>query len=241
MKLVIDIGNTFTKLALFEQDEIIKIYRFKQFGIEELYEIESDYSNIKSVIVSQVNKFPKALKNYLYKNYHFTALSAETPIPIINKYKTPETLGNDRIAAVVAGAKLYPNQNVLIIDAGSCITFDFINYKNEYLGGSISPGIEIRFKAMNSFTQNLPLIENKKIDYLIGSTTEESILSGVLNGILNEIDGIISLYKGNYENLTIILSGGDYIYFDKRLKNNIFALPNIVLLGLNVILDFNDN
>lgn len=94
---------------------------------------------------------------------------------------------------------------------------------------------------MNSFTQNLPLIENKKIDYLIGSTTEESILSGVLNGILNEIDGIISLYKGNYENLTIILSGGDYIYFDKRLKNNIFALPNIVLLGLNVILDFNDN
>lgn len=241
MKLVIDIGNTFTKLALFEQDEIIKIYRFKQFGIEELYEIESDYSNIKSVIVSQVNKFPKALKNYLYKNYHFIVLSAETPIPIINKYKTPETLGNDRIAAVVAGAKLYPNQNVLIIDAGSCITFDFINYKNEYLGGSISPGIEIRFKAMNSFTQNLPLIENKKIDYLIGSTTEESILSGVLNGILNEIDGIISLYKGNYENLTIILSGGDYIYFDKRLKNNIFALPNIVLLGLNVILDFNDN
>lgn len=241
MKLVIDIGNTFTKLALFEQDEIIKIYRFKQFGIEELYEIESDYSNIKSVIVSQVNKFPKALKNYLYKNYHFTVLSAETPIPIINKYKTPETLGNDRIAAVVAGAKLYPNQNVLIIDAGSCITFDFINYKNEYLGGSISPGIEIRFKAMNSFTKNLPLIENKKIDYLIGSTTEESILSGVLNGILNEIDGIISLYKGNYENLTIILSGGDYIYFDKRLKNNIFALPNIVLLGLNVILDFNDN
>lgn len=241
MKLVIDIGNTFTKLALFEQDEIIKIYRFKQFGIEELYEIESDYSNIKSVIVSQVNKFPKALKNYLYKNYHFIVLSAETPIPIINKYKTPETLGNDRIAAVVAGAKLYPNQNVLIIDAGSCITFDFINYKNEYLGGSISPGIEIRFKAMNSFTQNLPLIENKKIDYLIGSTTEESILSGVLNGILNEIDGIISSYKGNYENLTIILSGGDYIYFDKRLKNNIFALPNIVLLGLNVILDFNDN
>lgn len=241
MKLVIDIGNTFTKLALFEQDEIIKIYRFKQFGIEELYEIESDYSNIKSVIVSQVNKFPKALKNHLNKNYQFTELSAETPIPIINKYKTPETLGNDRIAAVVAGAKLYPNQNVLIIDAGSCITFDFINYKNEYLGGSISPGIEIRFKAMNSFTKNLPLIENKKIDYLIGSTTEESILSGVLNGILNEIDGIISLYKGNYENLTIILSGGDYIYFDKRLKNNIFALPNIVLLGLNVILDFNDN
>ncbi|MCP4550655.1 MAG: type III pantothenate kinase [Bacteroidetes bacterium] len=241
MKLVIDIGNTFTKLAIFEQTEIIKLYHFKQFGIEELYQVEADYSNINSAIVSTVNKLPQALKDYLYKSYHFIELNSNTPIPIVNKYKTPETLGNDRLAAVVAGASLYPNQNVLVIDAGSCITFDFVNRKNEYIGGSISPGIQIRFKAMNSFTQNLPLIEYKKVDYLIGSTTEESILSGVLNGVLNEIDGIITSYKGNYENLTIILGGGDYIYFDKRLKNNIFAIPNIVLLGLNVILDFNDN
>ncbi len=241
MKLAIDIGNTFTKLAIFEQTEIIKLYHFKQFSIKELYQIEADYSNINSAIVSTVNKLPQALKGYLYKNYHFIELNSNTPIPIVNKYKTPETLGNDRLAAVVAGASLYPNQNVLVIDAGSCITFDFVNRKNEYIGGSISPGIQIRFKAMNSFTQNLPLIEYKKFDYLIGSTTEESILSGVLNGVLNEIDGIITSYKGNYENLTIILGGGDYICFDKRLKNNIFAIPNIVLLGLNVILDFNDN
>jgi type III pantothenate kinase len=148
-------------------------------------------------------------------------------------------LENDRLAAAIAGATLYPGSNVLVIQAGTCITYEFINAQGEYIGGAISPGIQMRYKAMNTFTGKLPLIEHKKFDGLIGQTTEESILSGVNNGILAEVDGIINAYKSQYPDLTIILSGGDADFFVKQLKNSIFAVPNIVLKGLNIILDFN--
>jgi type III pantothenate kinase len=139
------------------------------------------------------------------------------------------------------GANLYfPNQDVLVIDAGTCIKYDFVNKANAYLGGSISPGLQMRFKALHTLTEKLPLVQPVlNVDYLIGSSTEEAILSGVLNGCIAEIDGIIQQYKSNYKNLKVVLSGGDSIYFDKTLKNSIFASPNIVLEGLNAILDYN--
>ena len=135
---------------------------------------------------------------------------------------------------------MFPGKNALLIETGTCITYDFIDSDGLYHGGGISPGIRLRFKALHTFTDKLPLIEPEKDPALIGDTTENAILSGVINGVKAEVSGLISSYESNYENLTIILSGGDLVYFDKNLKNNIFAVPNIVLKGLNIILEFND-
>lgn len=239
MKLIIDIGNTFSKIAVFKEDEMVFLESYSSLSIQEVSKIEEKYPDLKAVIVSTVIIFCDELRSYFQNKYPFVELSSKTRLPIKSNYKTPETLGKDRIAAVVAGHHLYPNTDVLVIDAGTCITYDLISKDGIYQGGSISPGINMRFKALNNYTANLPLLEFEEIDYLSGTTTNESILSGIINGVSLEIDGIINSYRNNYENLTIILSGGDYIYFDKRLKNNIFALPNIVLRGLNIILDFN--
>ena len=148
-------------------------------------------------------------------------------------------MGKDRLAAAVTGNHFFPNQNVLIIIAGTCITYEFVNTKAEYLGGAISPGISIRFKALHTFTGKLPLVEKKIKASIIGNTTENSILSGVINGCFYEVKGITYEYTDKYKDLKIILSGGDMKYFDKILKNSIFAISNIVLIGLNIILDFN--
>lgn len=239
MKLIIDIGNTFVKVAIFEEKQLLDVSTFEDFSIEKISRIEEKYPKITAAIVSSVKSYDQSIKEYLQKKYFFIELNESTSIPIESAYKTPKTLGNDRIAAVTAAFDLYPRSNILVIDAGTCITYDLINNLGVYAGGSISPGIEMRFKALNSFTAKLPLLKYKDIDYITGISTEQSILSGVINGVSAEIDGIIMNYQKNYENLTVILSGGDYIYFDKRLKNNIFALPNIVLRGLNIILDFN--
>jgi type III pantothenate kinase len=162
------------------------------------------------------------------------------PLPVVIDYHTPDTLGTDRIAAVVAAHNLYPDKNILVVETGTCITYDFIDAEGIYRGGSISPGLGLRFSALHNFTDKLPLIEPVKDAILIGKSTESSIQSGVINGLIAEVQGIISMYENNYEDLTIILSGGNLDYFDKILKNNIFAVPNIVLTGLNIILDFND-
>jgi type III pantothenate kinase len=167
-------------------------------------------------------------------------LKPETDLPISHRYKTLDTLGADRIAGVVAVHALYPGKNVLLIETGTCITYDLISADGIYQGGGISPGLHMRFMALHTFTHKLPLIEPVSNPALLGDSTETSILSGVVNGLKAEVEGIISLYESNYENLTIILSGGNLDYFDKNLKNNIFAVPNIVLTGLNIILEFND-
>lgn len=241
MKLIIDFGNTLKKIAIFNKDEIVELQVYEQFSTKQLSEIINSYKNIESAIISSVINYPLSLKKFLNNNFNFIELTENTPVPVINKYKTPETLGKDRLAAVVAANHMYPDENLLVIDAGTCITYDFINSKKEYFGGGISPGISMRFQSLHNFTDKLPLLKMKYYDTLIGCTTEDSIYSGVIIGVIAEIEGIIEKYKKKYSSLKIIFSGGDIKYFDKRLKNNIFALPNIVLLGLNVILDFNNN
>jgi type III pantothenate kinase len=166
-------------------------------------------------------------------------LNQELPQVFSNAYATPKTLGNDRIALVSAASKLYPSQNVLVIDVGTCITFDIINSENQYLGGAISPGLQMRYRALNTFTENLPLLEPQEEVNLIGNTTMMSMHSGVIFGIISEIDGVISMYKSQYKDLTIILTGGDSVFLCKRLKNSIFANSNFLLEGLNYILEFN--
>ncbi|MBI9038954.1 MAG: type III pantothenate kinase [Bacteroidales bacterium] len=248
MKLVIDIGNTLTKIAVFDAGQLIDISIQKRITKNLLIEYIdktntnfSDLSPIKSVIISSVVEYPQILKRFINKNYKFIELDEHTKVPIINRYKSPTTLGKDRLAAVVAANYFYKNQDLLVIDAGTCITYDLINSKGEYIGGSISPGISIRFQALHNFTGKLPLLEKTNFEKLTGQNTKESILSGVMNGILFEVEGVINHYKQQYTTIKTIISGGDIKYFDKRLKNNIFAFPNLVLFGLNIILEHNDN
>ncbi len=238
MKLVLDFGNTLQKIAIFEGNQMLEMHAYKKITLKKIQEIISHYP-IKSAILSSVIDHPSEIKTFLNKNFNFIEFTENTLIPIINKYETPQTLGKDRLAAAVAGNNLFPNQNVLIIIAGTCITYEFVNKKAEYLGGAISPGISIRFKALHTFTGKLPLVEKKLKASIIGNTTENSILSGVINGVFSEAKGITHEYTDKYKDLKIILSGGDMKYFDKILKNSIFAISNIVLIGLNIILDFN--
>jgi len=242
MKLVIDIGNTHVKTALFDGSGITDLITTKDISARFLDEFFSKHKKIHSAILASVREEKQEVIDFLSSQIRFIRLDETTPLPFINKYTSPATLGNDRIAAVAGASGLFPNRNVLVIDAGSCITYDFITSGNEYLGGSISPGINMRFSAMHTFTKKLPLIKFKPKEQadLIGTDTEKSILSGVQNGVLQEVAGIIGIYKKKFGEVKVVVSGGDYKYFDKYLKNNIFASPNIVLTGLNRILDFNE-
>ena len=246
MKLTIDYGNTLVKVALFQKDSLLTLKSFQSLSVDQLKEFLEDFENnsgnatiINSAIVSSVIDYPRDIKSWLTKKYNLIELNSLTPIPINIRYKTPQTLGNDRIALAVAGAQFYPENDVLVIDAGTCITFDFVGKNSEYFGGSISPGIQMRFKALNTFTDKLPLVNPVDNPELVGDSTSNSIISGVMCGIYSEVDGIIDRYKMKFPNVKTILTGGDIIYFDKMLKNNIFANSNFVLKGLNMILDYN--
>ncbi len=236
MNLIIDIGNTLIKFALFqEQTLLVK-------GKGNLSDLESFLDNnvFENVIISSVvdgDDVKKMIASYSVKK--MIELSNETKIPIDNKYKTPKTLGDDRLANVIGASSLFPKNNVLVIDAGTCIKFDAITHKAEYFGGAISPGLAMRFKALEHFTGKLPLVEPKNGIELIGNTSDNSILSGVVNGTVAEIEGVINQYRLVYENLTVILTGGDASFFDKELKSNIFVEPNLTLIGLNEILLYN--
>ena len=237
MNLIIDVGNTRVKLALFEKTELIKsaISSYKDIEKKSISMLKNN--NISNIIVSSVGN-PDLIKPKLFSGHRSIYLDHQTKVPFKNKYESPKTLGVDRIALVSAAATNYPKKNVLIIDAGTCITYDMINKKNEYLGGAISPGINIRFKSLNEYTENLPLLEIDNFS-LIGKSTKKSILSGVLNGVINEIDGVISQYLKKYPDLTVVLTGGDANFLAKKLKSSIFANPNFLLEGLNSILIHN--
>lgn len=237
MNLVIDIGNSSSKIGVFQSNRLIKLYVIKNLSLKKIYSIFKKH-NIDSCILSSVKKCSKEVKKYLLKNSFFIELTQHTPVTIKNKYKTPVTLGKDRLAAAIGANKRFPNQTMLIIDSGSCITYDLVS-KNTFYGGSITPGYFMRLKALNNFTDKLPLI--KTINYVNppGTTTGESILSGVNFGILSEAEGFISFYRKKYRNIKVILCGGNSGFLEKSLKNSIFVLPFLVLEGLNCILEYN--
>ncbi len=241
MDLIIDLGNTNKKLALFQHGELIDLRQFPILTLKSIRDFMHQHPGIENAILSSVITHPASLTRFLSASCNFLELDEKTPLPIKNLYQTPITLGKDRLAAAVAGSNMFPDNNVLVINTGTCITYDFVNENNEYLGGSISPGILMRFKALNTFTGKLPLVSFDDQLILTGTNTSESILSGVLTGAVAEIEGITSRYQQKYTDLKILLSGGDQKYFDKRLKISIFALPNIVIYGLQQILAFNVN
>lgn len=242
MNLVIDVGNSFVKLAVFngtslECKELVEIGSM----LDRIQALTEKLNTINKAIISSVGKLTKNDLSFINNNFDLLVLNSETKLPFINLYKSPKTLGVDRIALVSASFNLYLNRNVLIIDAGTCITYDFITSNNEYLGGAISPGLGIRYKSLNSLTANLPLLELSVPEKLIGDTTNNSIHSGVVYGVLNEIEGTIQRYSDKYSDLTIILTGGDANFLSKQLKSSIFANSNFLLEGLNFILQFNSN
>jgi type III pantothenate kinase len=239
MDLIIDLGNTNKKLALFENGKLAELHLLPEITIKSIRDFVNQHPFIERSILSSVINHPPSVDLFLREQFDFVELNENTPLPVKNLYKQPETLGKDRLSAAVAGASIFPGEDVLIINMGSCITCDFINDRNEYLGGAISPGMQMRFMALNTFTGKLPLVTLKDAEELIGTDTENSVLSGVLNGIIHEIEGTVSQYRDRYHGLKVILSGGDLINFDKRLKISIFAVPNVVLQGLYQILAFN--
>ena len=238
LNLVIDIGNTLLKAAIFKNNLLIVSIEFKdnfELNIESIL----DKYPITHSIVSNVSNFNEGL-NYLLSIRTKQILFYESiKIPFTNSYSTISTLGKDRIALVSAASKEFSKENVLIIDLGSCITYDFKNSKNYYLGGSISPGIHMRYKSLNDYTANLPLLNFKNITNFVGKSTEESIHSGVVNGVVQEVNGTISQYKDEFKEIKIILTGGDSKFLLKKIKNTIFAHSNFLLVGLNFLVESN--
>jgi len=240
MNLIIDVGNTLIKLAIFKNGELqIKKTTIKGDFLEALSEIKNKYSQIEKCIISSVGKISETHFTKLKNSYSVLVLDHTVAIPFKNEYATPTTLGVDRIALISAAAVEYPKKNVLVIDAGTCITYDFLSEDNNYKGGAISPGLQMRFKAMHTFTEKLPLLEAEQICKYIGSSTIGSMHSGTVNGICYEIDGFIAAYATDFKNLTVILTGGDAHFLRDRLKNDIFATSNFLLQGLNHILEHN--
>ncbi len=239
MNLVVDIGNTRIKLAIFENQKLIIDEKIPSvIFLSKIKEMFEAFPKIDNAIISSVRKLDKEPAILaLFCKVHVLAHTSKTPFK--NSYATPQTLGVDRIALVTAAFYKNPRKNTLVIDAGTCITYDMINDYGEYLGGAISPGLAMRYKALHNQTDGLPLLEPNELLDFVGNTTESSMHSGVINGLTNEVDGVIEQYKLRFKDLTVILTGGDAHFFGKRLKNSIFANSKFLLEGLNYLLEYN--
>lgn len=240
MNLIVDVGNTLIKMAVFDNGKIISYRKIPNAEFSKsVKSIFSEYFLIQNAIVSNVGGIGHEEIAMLCVFCKVHVLSHTSKTPFKNSYATPQTLGVDRIALATAAFYHNPKGNTLVIDAGTCVTYDAINDYGEYLGGAISPGIGMRYKAMHEQTSKLPLLKKKGIMDFIGNTTETSMHSGVINGICNEIDGTIEQYRSRFVDLTVILTGGDAQFLSKRLKNTIFAHSKFLLLGLYHLLEYN--
>jgi type III pantothenate kinase len=239
MNLVIDIGNTQTKLAVFSGKELVH----NQVCLDISATVDSLFGRfaLKNSILSNVSYTDTALNNYLSERTElFIELNEHTPLPFENLYKTKDTLGRDRIAAAAGAMEMFPWVNVLVIDMGTAITIDLITSQNQFLGGNISPGLNMRFQALHQNTASLPLLQPEETNELLGRSTSEAIQAGVINGIIFEISEYINCLSLRYHNLKIILTGGDAHFFVRKLKNHIFVDLNLILKGLNRILEYNE-
>jgi type III pantothenate kinase len=212
----------------------------EQLTLSHLEMLKYEHPQLSKAILSSVKTVDEELLQFLREQFDFfVELDHQTKLPIANLYETPETLGKDRLAAAVGANELFPDQNILIIDAGTAITYDLVSENNEFLGGNISPGMQMRYKALNQYTGKLPLVEYSDDFELVGGNTVDAIRAGVQNGIVYEMNGTIDSFNRIYENLQIVMTGGDSIFFDKILNYTIFVHFNLTLIGLNRILEHN--
>jgi type III pantothenate kinase len=240
LNLVIDIGNSVSKGAVFDRQTCIYILTGDNIRKTDIEALLTEYPDIKHSIISTVRKEEPSIAGLLRdKGVRMLRLDHLTPLPIRNRYKTKETLGYDRIAAAVGASARFPEQDILIIDMGTAITIDFISSENEFQGGNISPGLLMRFRSLHEFTGRLPLVEPSYQDALLGDDTETAISAGIQNGIIFELDGYINEQKKRYPRLQVLMTGGDAVFFDKKLKNSIFVDQNLNLFGLHRILEHN--
>ena len=241
MNLVVDIGNNFFKLGIFENSNLVFSFFEKNDKIDaEIEKIIHSYSKITSALISNVSSVK--INDILNKlNIKIYELDSTFIFPFKLNYKTPESLGNDRLALAAAATILYPNSNNLVIDAGTCITIDFIDNNNHFMGGSISPGVKMRYDSLNHYTANLPLLKNENNFNYPGDSTNASIHAGIIGGVSNEINGFIKQINSRNDKVNVILTGGDAKILSKTLKITIFANQNFILEGLNSILNLNKN
>jgi type III pantothenate kinase len=240
VNLIIDQGNTQIKTGVFDKWQLVYSDSCNILDKKRLLELKKEY-NINNCILSSVveteeNNVVDSL-NSVFSG--FKTLNQNTQLPFTVEYKTPETLGKDRIAVVAGASFLYPGKDILVIDSGTAITFEFISKNGVYLGGNISPGLQMRYKALNHFTSKLPLIEFAEQNKLLGASTNKAIQSGIQYGLLFEIEGYIQHLEKKYPEIIILFTGGDADFFVKKLKKRIFVHFNLVLTGLNRILEYN--
>lgn len=240
MNLILDIGNTRTKVAVFEGGEIKSVVVFPEISLQHVKGLMEQYGGIQQVIVSATGNFPAELKQWMQSNIsHFVQMHAALIFPFQIRYRTPATLGNDRIAGVAGAQALFVGQNCLVIDAGTAITYDLIDREGIYWGGNISPGISMRFKALHTFTQKLPLIQQEGEIPPMGFSTETAIRSGVVQGVIYEIERYVWELTSRYEKLQVLLTGGDAVFLADKINYPIFVDEFLVLKGLNRILEYN--
>ena len=242
MNIVIDQGNTSAKVAFFYEYKLFTSFIFKPLTVDKLRKLLNKFSPSYGILcsVAEINlEITELLNAALLKFYVF---DQTLKLPVQINYKTPQTLGKDRVAAIVGAWRNHKNKNILVIDSGTAITYDLLDASGVYLGGNISPGMTIRFKALNKYTKRLPLIDEQGDLPKLGYDTETAIRSGVVGGIVKEMDAYINEYKKQYPGLLIFLTGGHSFYFETKLKNSTFADGNLVLAGLNEILNYqNEN
>jgi type III pantothenate kinase len=256
MHLTIDIGNTTLKAAIFSEQDLEAIETFNigvkkdpSLPLKELQKFVREHQ-VQRAITCSVREGLEELEAYLKENFEYYRLTPQTTLPITNKYESPETQGVDRLALATGAKSFFPQNNILIIDAGTCVTYDYVDAQYQYLGGSITPGLKLRFKSLHNFTHKLPLIDTKKVetyqhemetkeDSFLGNDTESSMVKGVYYGLLHEMEGVIDQARGQFEELKVILTGGDAPYFQSPLKSKIFGIPNLVMYGLHKILLYN--
>lgn len=239
VNLCVDKGNTRIKIGIFDDDVMIYNTRMLDSDIAQIEEIITRFCPSSGVLCN-VGRYDATLISLMQRRLNaFVEFDALTSIPIVNSYRTPHTLGKDRLAAAIGATAIKPNSNVLIVDAGTAITYDFVDSKGVYHGGNIAPGLTMRLKALNHFTSNLPLVDLTETNELLGEDTRSAILLGALKGVEYEINGYFEALSFKYPELSLFLTGGDSNYFESKLKNPIFVQKNLVLTGLNRILQFN--
>lgn len=239
MNIVIDQGNASAKVALFDKEDLVMSFIFKPLRRADVENILHQFSPERGILSSVAEIDPIIIPLLTDSLKTFIVLDEKLPLPVKVLYATPATLGRDRIAAVVGAQAMQPGKPLLVIDAGTAITYDFLDAKGQYPGGNISPGMTVRFKALNSYTSHLPLLDERGEVLELGNSTETAIRSGIVWGIVHEMDGYITEYKLKYPDLFVFLTGGHSFYFETKLKNSTFADVNLVLKGLNRILNYN--
>ena len=238
MNLVVDIGNSRIKIAIFNGKKLIHSQSGKSFLVKDLRSLEKKYAFKQSIMSSVRSKQPYFVQ-YLFRNYDLLVLDHKTKTGLKNHYKTPKTLGKDRLAASVGAANMFRNKNVLVIDLGTCIKYDFVSKEGVYEGGNIAPGLYMRLEAMHKFTSQLPLVKPKWNEDMLGKSTKEALQNGAVRGILFEITDFIKTLTKKKGRIHVILTGGDADFFARTLESKIFVDPNLVLKGLNDILLYN--